>query len=156
VQRTHVDERTHPTTADPSALWRVVEGIGGERGWYTATPVWQARGLADRVAGGPGMRRGRRDPDRLRVGDPVDFWRVEAVEPGRSLRLRAEMRLPGTARLEFHVEHGAEGTVLLRQRMTFTPSGRLGSAYWFASAAGGHGLLFRVMARDICRAAERA
>lgn len=150
----HVDERTRATTADPAALWRVVEGIGGERGWYSATPAWQARGLLDRAVGGDGMRRGRRDPDRLRVGDPVDFWRVEAVEPGRSLRLRAEMRMPGTARLQFHVEHDGGGGAVLRQRVTFDPRGRIGTAYWWASATV-HGVVFRAMADGIVRAAER-
>ncbi len=150
----HVDDRTRATTADPAALWRVVEGIGGERGWYSATPGWQARGLLDRAVGGVGMRRGRRDPDRLRVGGALDFWRVEEVEPGRLLRLRAEMRLPGTAWLEFHVEHGPAGGAVLRQRVAFVPRGPLGSAYWWASATL-HGVLFRGMARDIARAAER-
>jgi hypothetical protein len=155
----HVDERTRATTAPPAALWRVVEGIGGDRGWYSATPGWRARGLLDRAVGGVGMRRGRRDPDRLEVGDAVDFWRVEHVERGRLLRLRAEMRMPGTARLEFHVEHdgsadGGRGATVLRQRVTFTPHGRHGSAYWWASATV-HGVLFRAMVRDIARAAER-
>lgn len=158
--RLHVDERTRVTGADPAALWRVIEGIGGERGWYSATPGWRARGGLDRAVGGVGMRRGRRHPDRLEVGDPVDFWRVEEVDRGRLLRLRAEMRLPGTAWLEFHVEHdgsadGRRSATVLRQRVTFAPHGLPGSAYWWASTTL-HGVLFRAMVRDIARAAERS
>jgi len=150
----HVDERIRATTAPPAALWRVVEGIGGEHGWYSATPAWQARGLLDRAVGGVGMRRGRRDPDRVEVGDPVDFWRVEEVDRGRLLRMRAEMRLPGVARLEFPGEHDGDRATALRQRVTFAPRGRHGSAYWWASATL-HGVVFRAMVRDITRAAER-
>jgi uncharacterized protein YbjT (DUF2867 family) len=106
----YVDERTRPTTAPPDALWRVVEGIGGETGWYSFPLAWEARGLLDRMVGGVGLRRGRRDRHDLYVGDALDFWRVEELDEGRLLRLRAEMRLPGLAWLEFHVEHDADRT----------------------------------------------
>ncbi|MFD3545195.1 SDR family oxidoreductase [Streptomyces sp. NPDC058655] len=98
------DERERDVDASPEALWRVVEGIGGENGWYSLPLAWSVRGWLDRLAGGVGIRRGRRDAARLRVGDSLDFWRVEEIEPGRLLRLRAEMRLPGLAWLEMYAE----------------------------------------------------
>ncbi|QCB94071.1 SDR family oxidoreductase [Cellulomonas shaoxiangyii] len=100
----HVDERRVDVDASPAALWRVIEAVGGERGWFSWSLAWRVRGLLDRIVGGPGLRRGRRDPSRLVLDDAVDFWRVEALEPGRLLRLRAEMRLPGLAWLELRVE----------------------------------------------------
>ncbi len=100
----YVDERRALVDASPAALWRVVEAVGGERGWYSWSLAWRVRGLLDRVVGGPGLRRGRRDPGRLLLDDAVDFWRVEQIVPGRLLRLRAEMRLPGLAWLELRVE----------------------------------------------------
>ncbi|HET6393703.1 MAG TPA: SDR family oxidoreductase [Blastococcus sp.] len=151
----YLDERTRATTADPTALWRVVEGIGGDNGWYSFPLAWRARGWLDRAVGGVGLRRGRRDPNKLYVGDALDFWRVEEIERGRLLRLRAEMRLPGLAWLEFHVEHGEEGEgTVLRQRATFAPHGLAGHAYWWAIAAF-HGIVFGGMIRGIARAAEQ-
>jgi uncharacterized protein YbjT (DUF2867 family) len=150
----YVDERTRTTSAPPDELWRVVEGIGGEAGWYSFPLAWQVRGWLDRLAGGVGLRRGRRDAHDLYVGDALDFWRVEELEEGRLLRLRAEMRLPGLAWLEFHVEHdAAAGGTLLRQRATFAPRGLAGHAYWWAVAAF-HGIVFGGMVRGIARAAE--
>jgi uncharacterized protein YbjT (DUF2867 family) len=151
----YVDDRTRSTTAPPAALWRVVEGIGGDRGWYSFPLAWRVRGGLDRLVGGVGLRRGRRHPDDLYVGDALDFWRVEAKEEGRLLRLRAEMRLPGLAWLEFHVEHGGGGPSVLRQRATFAPRGLAGHAYWWAIAAF-HGVVFGGMLRGIARAAERS
>jgi uncharacterized protein YbjT (DUF2867 family) len=168
----YVDERTRTTTADPAAVWRVVEGIGGDAGWYSFPLAWRVRGWVDRAVGGVGLRRGRRDPRQLYVGDALDFWRVEEREEGRLLRLRAEMRLPGLAWLEFHVEHGERpdgegpdgggpdgggaggGTTVLRQRATFAPHGLAGHAYWWAVAAF-HGFVFGGMVRGIARAAEQ-
>ncbi|HET7476301.1 MAG TPA: SDR family oxidoreductase [Dermatophilaceae bacterium] len=124
----YAEELTTAVDADPAVLWSVIEGIGGERGWYGTTWVWAARGLLDRAVGGPGLRKGRRDPDRLAVGDQLDFWRVEAVEPGRLLRLRAEMKLPGQAWLELRVTDGK-----LVQRTLFYPHGLAGQAYWWAA-----------------------
>jgi uncharacterized protein YbjT (DUF2867 family) len=151
----YVDERTRATTAEPAALWRVVEGIGGDRGWYSFPLAWRVRGRLDRLVGGVGLRRGRRNPDDLYVGDALDFWRVEEVEDGRLLRLRAEMRLPGLAWLEFHVEHGEGGRqgAVLRQRATFAPHGLAGHLYWWAIALF-HGVVFGGMIRGITRAAE--
>jgi uncharacterized protein YbjT (DUF2867 family) len=153
----YVDERTRTTTAPPDAVWRVVEGIGGDTGWYSFPVAWRVRGWLDRAVGGVGLRRGRRDPRRLYVGDALDFWRVEEREEGRLLRLRAEMRLPGLAWLEFHVEHGvsADGrrSTVLRQRATFAPRGLAGHLYWWAVAAF-HGVVFGGMVRGVVRAAE--
>ncbi|MGY2083513.1 SDR family oxidoreductase [Blastococcus sp. SYSU DS0539] len=151
----YVDERVRPVSAPPEEVWRVVEGIGGDRGWYSWPLAWRVRGWLDRAVGGVGLRRGRRDPDRLYVGDALDFWRVEEREVGRLLRLRAEMRLPGLAWLEFHVEHDAgTGETALRQRATFAPRGLSGHLYWWAVAAF-HGFIFGGMLRGIAGAAER-
>jgi uncharacterized protein YbjT (DUF2867 family) len=150
----YVDERTRATTASPEQVWRVVEGIGGGNGWYSFPLAWEVRGWLDRLVGGVGLRRGRRDASRLFVGDALDFWRVEAREGGRLLRLRAEMRVPGLAWLEFHVEHdGPDGATALRQRATFAPHGLAGHAYWWA-IAGFHGIVFGGMIRGLVRAAE--
>jgi uncharacterized protein DUF2867 len=149
----YVDERTRSTAAPPEQVWRVVEGIGGSRGWYSFPLAWEVRGGLDRLVGGVGLRRGRRDPDRLFVGDALGFWRVEERETGRLLRLRAEMRLPGLAWLEFHVEHdGPDGGTVLRQRATFAPRGLAGHLYWWAIAAF-HGIVFGGMVRGITQAA---
>jgi len=150
----YVDERTRATTASPEEVWSVVEGIGGGNGWYSFPLAWEVRGWLDRLVGGVGLRRGRRDAKRLFVGDALDFWRVEAREGGRLLRLRAEMRVPGLAWLEFHVEHdGPDGATTLRQRATFAPHGLAGHAYWWAIAAF-HGIVFGGMIRGLVRAAE--
>ncbi|GAA2251853.1 MULTISPECIES: SDR family oxidoreductase [Kitasatospora] len=146
------DIRERPVAASPAALWRVVEGIGGENGWYSFPLGWAARGLLDRLVGGVGLRRGRRDPDRLRVGDSLDFWRVEEIEPGRLLRLRAEMRLPGLAWLELSVGPYGDGGARYRQRALFHPHGLAGHAYWWAVAPF-HAAVFGGMARNIARRA---
>ncbi len=149
----YVDERSRTTTASPEALWRVVEGIGGDAGWYSFPLAWEVRGWLDRLVGGVGLRRGRRDPADLQLGDALDWWRVEELDEGTLLRLRAEMRVPGLAWLEFHVEH-EDGTTVLRQRATFHPSGLLGQLYWWGVAPF-HGVVFGGMLRNICRAAEQ-
>ncbi|MFC4533360.1 SDR family oxidoreductase [Sphaerisporangium dianthi] len=147
----YVDERTSMVDAPPEALWRVIEGIGGGHGWYSLPFAWWIRGLADRAVGGVGLRRGRRDPARLRVGDALDFWRVEEIERGRLLRLRAEMRLPGLAWLELccRVE---QGRTVYGQRAIFHPRGLLGHLYWWA-AYPFHGLIFGRMPANVARAA---
>jgi hypothetical protein len=139
--------------APPGALWQVIEGIGGTRGWYSFPLGWSLRGLLDRVFGGPGLRRGRRDPDRLLVGDSLDWWRVEEIDDGRFLRLRAEMRLPGLAWLELEVAPAGGGRATLRQRALFHPHGAAGHAYW-AAVYPFHGLVFGGMQRNIARVAE--
>ncbi|WP_051967251.1 SDR family oxidoreductase [Kitasatospora mediocidica] len=142
------DTRELAVDADPRALWRVVEGIGGDNGWYSFPLAWAVRGWLDRLVGGVGLRRGRRDPQRLRVGDSLDFWRVEEIEPGRLLRLRAEMRLPGLAWLELGVTPDAGGGAVLHQRALFHPHGLAGHAYWW-SVAPFHAVVFGGMARNI-------
>ncbi|MEO8107272.1 MAG: SDR family oxidoreductase [Actinomycetes bacterium] len=146
----YTDERERETSASPSALWSVIEGVGGERGWYSFPLAWEVRGWMDRAVGGVGLRRGRRDPNRLMVGESLDFWRVEERIPEEVLRLRAEMRLPGLAWLEMSVE--AEPTTY-RQRATFHPRGLWGHAYWWLVAPF-HGIVFGSMVRNIVRAAE--
>ena len=147
------DERSAPVEAPVDALWRTIEGIGGERGWYSFPLAWSVRGLLDRLVGGVGLRRGRRHRDSLRVGEPLDFWRVEALERGRLLRLRAEMRLPGEAWLEFRIEpDGDAGRPVLHQRALFVPRGLLGHLYWWAVSPF-HGVVFGSMIRNIAAAA---
>ncbi|MGY6502348.1 MAG: SDR family oxidoreductase [Acidimicrobiales bacterium] len=149
-----LDERSRAVEAPPEVLWEVVEGIGGERGWYSFPLAWAVRGLFDRLVGGVGLRRGRRHPDRLTVGEPLDFWRVEALERPRLLRLRAEMRLPGWAWLEFRVEPDGEAGSRLDQRAVFRPRGLAGRAYWLAVWPF-HGIVFEGMLRNMASAAER-
>ncbi|MGH4031543.1 SDR family oxidoreductase [Actinomycetota bacterium Odt1-20B] len=148
------DRRERLVDATPSALWSVVEGIGGENGWYSFPLAWGIRGWLDRLVGGVGLRRGRRDAARLRTGDSLDFWRVEAIERGRLLRLRAEMRLPGLAWLELHCDTDDDGRTRYRQRALFCPHGLAGHLYWW-SVAPFHAIVFGGMARNIAHAAAR-
>ena len=147
-----VDSRTVPVAVPAEQVFPFVEAIGGDTGWYYADWLWQIRGFLDLLVGGVGLRRGRRDPKRLRQGDAVDFWRVELLEAGRRLRLRAEMLLPGRAWLEFEVEPEG-GRCRLRQTAEFDPSGWLGHLYWYALYPL-HGLIFGNMLKRIGRAAE--
>jgi len=151
----YVDARISAVRASPAALWRVIEGIGGETGWYSFPAAWAVRGLLDRLAGGVGLRRGRRDPRHLLVGDALDFWRVEAITPGSLLRLRAEMKLPGLAWLEMAVGQDHDGMTTYSQRAIFQPRGLAGHAYW-RSISPFHGVVFGGMVRNITAAAERA
>lgn len=148
----YTDLRELTVGATPRALWKVIEGVGGENGWYSFPLAWAVRGWADRLAGGVGLGRGRRDAHRLRVGDSLDFWRVEEIEHGRLLRLRAEMRLPGLAWLEMYAEQDETGRTRYRQRALFHPHGLLGHAYWW-SVSPFHAVVFGGMARNIARAA---
>jgi uncharacterized protein YbjT (DUF2867 family) len=150
-----VDSRERVVDAAPEELWEVIEGIGGAHGWYSWRLGWVARGLMDRVFGGPGLRRGRRHPHRLTVGDALDWWRVEAIEPGSLLRLRAEMRLPGLAWLDLVVARDDQGRTVFRQRATYHPRGLLGQIYWRVITPF-HGLVFGGMQRNIALAAEAA
>ncbi|MFD1663649.1 SDR family oxidoreductase [Streptomyces caeni] len=151
----YTDLRERSVDASPEALWTVIEGVGGEHGWYSFPLAWAVRGWLDRLVGGVGLRRGRRDAARLRVGDSLDFWRVEEIEPGRLLRLRAEMRLPGLAWLEMYAETDDAGRTHYRQRALFHPRGLLGHVYWRAVSPF-HAVVFGGMARNIARAAARA
>jgi len=126
--------------------------IGGSKGYYTAAWAWRTRGLLDKLVGGPGLRRGREHPEQLSAGDALDFWRVETVEPGRRLALRAEMKMPGDARLEFTARDHPQGSTLA-QTATFRPRGLFGRAYWYALYPF-HRVIFSRMARAIVAAAE--
>ncbi|MFI6599416.1 SDR family oxidoreductase [Nonomuraea sp. NPDC050536] len=148
----YIDHRTRTCDLPPQTVWKVIEGIGGANGWYSLPVAWKARGMLDRIAGGVGLRRGRRDPRRLRVGDCIDFWRVEEIEPGRLLRLRAEMRLPGLAWLELGV-HTENGRTIYEQRAIFHPHGLLGHLYWWALSPF-HGLIFGRMPGNVLAAAR--
>ncbi|MEU6577332.1 SDR family oxidoreductase [Streptomyces sp. NPDC046805] len=151
----YTDSRQTPVHAPVSTLWRVIEGVGGDNGWYSFPLAWSLRGWLDRLVGGVGLRRGRRDAERLRVGDSLDFWRVEEIEPGRLLRLRAEMRLPGLAWLEMFAEpDGDEGGSRYCQRALFHPRGLLGQIYWW-TVSPFHAIVFGGMARNIALAAAR-
>src|SRR5580692_9153691 len=151
----YVDERVAAVGATPAALWEVIEGIGGATGWYSFPAAWAVRGLLDRLSGGVGLRRGRRDPHHLRVGDALDFWRVEAITPGSLLRLRAEMKLPGLAWLELTAGRNQDGRTTYSQRAVFQPRGLAGHAYW-RSISPFHGIVFGGMVRNITRTAEQA
>ena len=132
-------------------VWKRIEAIGGDNGYSTATWAWELRGLADKVTGGVGLRRGRRDPDHLQVGDALDFWRVEKVDRPKTLRLRAEMRMPGLAWLEFVVEPDAKtGGCKITQTATYAPKGLMGHLYWW-SVWPMHGIVFPSMIRHIAR-----
>jgi len=126
------EHRQRLVAASPAEVFRVFTGLGGSRGWLFMDRAWQMRGFADSLIGGVGLRRGRRDPDNLRPGDALDFWRVEALVPGRSLRLRAEMKVPGRAWLEFNAAPRDDGRTLLSQTAWFAPKGLFGWLYWYA------------------------
>ncbi|MEX0953571.1 MAG: SDR family oxidoreductase [Nitriliruptoraceae bacterium] len=147
------DVRRVATTATPERLFATLCAIGGTSGYHSPRLLWSIRGALDELVGGVGLRRGRRHPTELLVGDPVDFWRVEALDPPHLLRLRAEMRVPGQAWLEFHVETDDDGGVHLVQRARFHPRGLWGRVYWYGMSVF-HGLVFPTMARRLVRAAE--
>ena len=147
-----VDSRAVQVPAPPEAAFRPVARIGGDTGWYYGNWLWRVRGMLDQLAGGVGLRRGRRDPERLHPGDTLDFWRVEAFEDGRRLRLFAEMRLPGRAWLEFEVEGNGAGS-LIRQTAIFDPIGLGGLLYWYAIYPL-HVLVFRGMLQRIAECAK--
>ncbi len=140
--------------APPEEAWAEIEAIGGDRGWYYGNALWRLRGLFDRLLGGVGMRRGRRHPRELRAGDPLDFWRVAAVEPGRRLTLVAEMKLPGSAVLELAVGPRESGSTVQLQAH-FHPAGVLGLLYWYALWPI-HRAMFAGLPRSIARRAEDA
>jgi len=148
-----IERRELSVTASPPAVYGVFSCLGGERGWLYFDWAWRLRGVIDRLLGGSGLRRGRRDPEHLRCGDAVDFWRVEEVKPGRSLRLRAEMKLPGRAWLEFQVKPRADGASQLSQTAFFAPKGLAGFLYWYILYPV-HGLIFSGLIRRIKDQAE--
>jgi len=144
-----LDVRTVRLPISPQFAFESIRRIGGEVGWYGLTGLWKLRGRLDELLGGPGLRRGRRDPRELAIGESLDFWRVDGFEEGRTLVLVAEMRLPGRAWLEFEVRPTPEGCEL-RQAARFLPDGLRGLLYWYAIYPL-HWLVFRSMLRGIAR-----
>ena len=147
-----VDSRTVAVDVPPEQAFAPIRRIGGQTGWYYGDWLWSLRGFLDLLVGGVGVRRGRRDADKLRVGDPIDFWRVELYEPPRCLRLHAEMKLPGRAWLEFEVTPCEQGSSI-RQTAIFDPLGLLGLIYWYGIYPL-HQCVFAGMLRNLARAAE--
>jgi len=148
-----LEERQRVTTAAPETICRVITGLGGKRGWLYANWIWLARGIIDNMVGGPGFRRGRRHPDDLRVGDAVDFWRVELLEPDHLLRLRAEMKVPGLAWLQFEIVRQSPGRNMLIQTAFFEPKGLPGLMYWYLLYPI-HGWMFSKLIAKIVEKAE--
>jgi uncharacterized protein YbjT (DUF2867 family) len=147
-----IDSRTAVADLPPGAAFAAIERIGGKTGWYYGNWMWSLRGFLDLLVGGIGIRRGRRHPTEVRVGDVIDFWRVEAFEPDRFLRLRAEMKVPGRAWLEFEVT-GDEHQSTVRQTALFDPIGLFGLCYWYALYPA-HQFVFAGMLRNLIRAAQ--
>jgi uncharacterized protein YbjT (DUF2867 family) len=148
------DKKVRTTDASIKSLWEAIEEIGGENGWYGSDFLWYLRGLLDRMIGGVGLRRGRRDPIHLRVGDSLDFWRVESLVPEQSLKLYAEMILPGKAWLEFRISKLPNGQSEVVQEASFSPRGLGGQLYWYAVLPL-HVLVFPTMIRNLIRSANR-
>lgn len=148
-----IERRIHLSNASPKSIFNAFSSLGGERGWLYMNWLWQLRGLLDRLVGGVGLRRGRRHPADLRIGDALDFWRVEAVDFPRMLRLRAEMKLPGQAWLQFEVEPVKQYGSLLVQTAYFAPKGLSGFLYWYLLYPI-HSLVFSGIISAIARLAE--
>lgn len=148
-----VERRERVVAAPPGRIFAEVERLGGDAGWPYANVLWRVRGLVDRLVGGVGMRLGRRHPDLLRVGDALDFWRVEEIRRPTVLRLRAEMKVPGRAWLQYEVS-AIDGGSRLVQSAFFEPKGLPGLAYWYALYPV-HGLIFRGTVRALAERAVR-
>lgn len=148
------DQRTITIDASPERVFRAVCKIGGGHGWYAADLLWRIRGWMDTLVGGPGLRRGRRDPEKIEFGETLDFWRVIGIEQNRSLSLRAEMKLPGTANLNFKLSPRGDATEL-EMTARFKPRGLLGLLYWY-SVLPLHHFVFSGMLNGIRRSAEQA
>jgi uncharacterized protein YbjT (DUF2867 family) len=148
-----LDSRASRVSVPPERAFAPIRRIGGATGWYAYDALWRIRGFLDLLVGGVGVRRGRHDPEHLRVGETVDWWRVESVEPGRFVRFFAEMKVPGRAWLEFEVTPEGAGSSI-RQTAIFDPSGLAGLVYWYACYPL-HALVFRGMIAGISAAAER-
>lgn len=148
-----IERRRRKVAAPASDVYRVFTGIGAGRGWYFANWAWRMRGAMDRLLGGSGLRRGRRHPDDLRIGDALDFWRVEDLQPNRLVRLRAEMKLPGRAWLQYEVRETQDGETHLEQTAAFIPKGLAGLAYWYGLYPF-HAWIFGGLVRAIATRAE--
>lgn len=152
--KVYLDSKERDCAAPREKLWRIIESIGGENGWYSMPMAWGLRGFADKLVGGVGLRRGRVHADVLRVGEAVDWWRVERLDRGSYLRLRAEMKVPGLAWLEFRATSNEDGSSHYFQRAIFFPRGLAGRLYWL-SILPFHGVIFSGMAKRIVEKAER-
>lgn len=150
------DRKSIDIDATPTAVYKAVCRVGGGHGWYAADVLWRLRGMLDRLVGGPGIRRGRRNPETVSYGEALDFWRVIGVEPDRRLQLHAEMKLPGEADLSFEIEPNTDNPKRSRliQTARFRPRGLLGLMYWYAVLPL-HAIVFNGMLRGIRRAAEQ-
>jgi hypothetical protein len=149
-----IERRQHIVERPAAAVFHEFSMLGGSTGWLAFNWLWRVRGLLDRLVGGVGFRRGRRHPSLLRIGDAVDFWRVEAIEPGRLLRLRAEMKVPGRAWLQFKAEPLGDNHSLLTQTAFFAPKGLFGLLYWYLLYPV-HRLIFSQLIRKLVERAEK-
>ena len=127
-----IERRVRQVDATPEDVYAAFTSLGGQTGWLYMNGLWRLRGIMDRVVGGPGYRRGRPDRASLRIGDALDFWRVEAIDPGHMLRLRAEMKMPGKGWLQYVVESNKKGSAELVQTAYFAPKGLWGYVYWYS------------------------
>lgn len=152
--KTFVDERSIEIDANQTAVFAAVVKVGGGHGWYAGDILWKIRGWMDQMVGGPGLRRGRRHAEHLEFGEALDFWRVVGIEQDQSLSLRAEMKLPGTAQLDFELGHLGDGSrTLLTMTAKYRPKGLMGLLYWYAVAPLHH-FVFGGMLKGIRNAAE--
>ncbi len=145
-----IDVQSTRVSRSPDRAFAPIRRIGGDVGWYYGNWMWRVRGLLDKLTGGPGLRRGRRDPEDLRIGEAIDIWRVERYEPDRLLLLRAEMKLPGRAWLQFEAEPESGGTILT-QTAIFDPTGLGGILYWYILLPA-HAFVFRGLLRGVAEA----
>jgi uncharacterized protein YbjT (DUF2867 family) len=148
-----LERRTKKVDATPAACYKAFTSLGGDVGWLYLNWTWRIRGWMDEVIGGVGLRRGRRHPFEVRVGDAIDFWRVEALEENRLLRMRAEMKVPGKAWLEFQAEPQEDGKTLLSQTAFFEPKGVPGFLYWYGLYVI-HSFIFSGMIRKVAQRAK--
>ena len=147
-----IERRQQMIMVSPNMVYKMISRLGGQTGWLYLNWTWQLRGWIDRFVGGVGLRRGRRDPEEVRIGDAIDFWRVEAVEPDKRLLLRAEMKLPGAAWLQFEALPYQAGQTRLVQTAFFAPKGLWGLAYWYLLYPI-HRIIFAGMIRNLAQRA---
>lgn len=152
-QGMNIERRMRKVNASQEEVYKTFSALGGEKGWLTFEWAWKLRGILDRLVGGVGFRRGRRSAEELRVGDALDFWRVEAIKENELLRLRAEMKVPGRAWLEFQSMPAEEGKTKLIQTAYFAPKGLLGLLYWYVLYPL-HSLIFSSMIEHLAKEAE--
>jgi hypothetical protein len=148
-----IEQRQRIVDRPPANVYQEFSALGGPKGWLAFNGLWRIRGMIDRLVGGVGFRRGRRHPATLRIGDAVDFWRVEAIEPGYMLRLRAEMKVPGRAWLQFKAEPLDDDQTQLIQTAFFAPKGLFGLLYWYLLYPV-HGFIFSRLIRKMADLAE--